>query len=97
MFKKSKDNVVGILNIKDIILDYADDKEVNWNLQSIMRDVMFIYEYQKISDIFKSMQVNSESIAVVVNDKKEVKGIITLEDIIEKLVGKITDEYDVKE
>jgi len=96
VFKTSKDNVVGVLNIKDIILDYAEDKEVNWNLKTIMRDIMFVYENQKIEDIFKSMQINSQSIAIVVNDAKEVKGIITLEDIIEKLVGQIFDEYDVK-
>jgi len=57
---------------------------------------MFVLENQKIADLFKNMQVNSQSFAIVVNDKKEVKGIITLEDIIEKLVGNISDEYDVK-
>lgn len=96
VFKTSKDNVVGVLNIKDIILDYAENKEVDWELKDIIRDVMFVFENQKIAELFKSMQVNSQSIAIVVNDEKQVKGIITLEDIIEKLVGQISDEYDVK-
>jgi len=96
VFKTSKDNVVGVLNIKDIILEYAENNDGNWELKEIIRDVMFVLENQKIADLFKNMQVNSQSFAIVVNDKKEVKGIITLEDIIEKLVGNISDEYDVK-
>lgn len=93
VFKTSKNNVIGVLNIKDIIIDYAENK---WELKDIIRDVVFVLENQKIADLFKNMQVNSQSIAIVVNEEKQVKGIITLEDIIEKLVGQISDEYDVK-
>ncbi len=94
VYKSTKDNIVGILNIKDIIIDYASNNDMSWNLEDMLREPLYTHENQKIAELFKSMQVNSQLIAVVVNDNKEVKGIITLEDIIEKIVGQITDEYD---
>lgn len=94
VYKNTKDNIIGILNIKDIIIDYASNNDMSWNLEDMLREPLYAHENQKIAELFKIMQLNSQLIAVVVNDNKEVKGIITLEDIIEKIVGQITDEYD---
>lgn len=94
VFEGTKDNVIGILNIKDIAIKLAENKELNFELQSILRNVLFVQKEEKIQNAFKTMQVNRQSIMIVLDEKQKVVGLVTMEDIIEKLVGKIFDEYD---
>lgn len=94
VFEGNKDHVIGILNVKDIAIHLADDKKLDFNLQSILRNVMFVQKEEKIPHAFKTMQINRQSIMIVLDEKKKVVGLITMEDIIEELVGKIFDEYD---
>ena len=84
-----KNEIIGILNVKDFILNYNELKD----LRSIVRTVNK-YEYtEKIDDVFRIMQKNNESISLIYN-KKEMVGIVTIEDAIEEIVGNIFDEYD---
>ena len=84
-----KNEIIGILNVKDFILNYNELKD----LRSIVRTVNK-YEYtEKIDDVFRMMQKNNESISLIYN-KKEMVGIVTIEDAIEEIVGNIFDEYD---
>ena len=84
-----KKEIIGILNVKDFILNYNELKD----LRSIVRTVNK-YEYtEKIDDVFRMMQKNNESISLIYN-KKEMVGIVTIEDAIEEIVGNIFDEYD---
>ena len=84
-----KNEIIGILNVKDFILYYNELKD----LRSIVRTVNK-YEYtEKIDDVFRMMQKNNESISLIYN-KKEMVGIVTIEDAIEEIVGNIFDEYD---
>lgn len=92
VYSKTKDNIVGILNVKDILLN----KEVGMNikLEEIIREPMFVSSKDNIDEIFKSMQLNNKHIAIVKNGDGQVEGMLTMEDIIEKLLGNIIDEFD---
>ena len=89
-------NIIGILNVKDIIIEYAKNEKVNEDLTHLLRKPMFINPEKKIFNAFRKLQSERQMIAIVKNKKGEVLGILTLEDIIEKVVGNITDEYDKK-
>ena len=96
VFETNKDHVIGILNVKDIALKLAEGKDINsdFNLKEIVRNVMFVQKEEKIPYAFKTMQINRQSMMIVLDENEKVVGLITMEDIIEKLVGKIFDEYD---
>lgn len=96
VYETNKDNVIGIFNIKDVFLQYARNKKINLNLNSLIRKVMFVYNNQKISEVFRSMQANDQAIAIAIDNNKKVVGLITMEDILERIVGQIFDEYDRK-
>ena len=94
VFEGNKDHVIGILNVKDIALNLADGQKVDFNLRNILRNVIFVHTEEKIPYAFKTMQINRQSMMIVLDEKEKVVGLITMEDIIERLVGKIFDEYD---
>lgn len=88
------DNIVGILHIKDL-LKIKDDNQ--FDLQKIMRTPCYVPESQKIDDVFKTLKQTKNHLAVVVDEYGGTAGIITMEDILEELVGSIMDEYDTEE
>lgn len=90
------DNVIGLLNVKDIILSYPDNKDRKLDIRKLMRDPYFVDNTDKIDDVFKDMQLKRIAMAVVM-DKNDVVGIVTMEDILEEIVGNIFDEYDKEE
>lgn len=87
------DSIVGILNVKDIILSYPNIKGKEINLRDIMRNPYFVDSTDNIDDVFKDMQEKRIAMAIVMN-KKEVVGVVTIEDMLEEIVGNIFDEYD---
>lgn len=95
VYEKTKDNIIGIFNVKDIAIEYAKNKQVKVDIRKNLRQVLFVDKEQKISEVFKEMQLNNQAIAIVKEDKKVI-GIVTMEDILEKIVGKIFDEFDKK-
>lgn len=94
VYKGNKDNIIGIFNVKDLIIEYSKTSEIEIDLDKNIRSVMLINKQEKISTAFKLMQANNQAILMVVDDNKKTVGLITIEDVIEKLVGKIFDEYD---
>lgn len=91
IYEDSTDNVVGILNIKDLLLYDAKEK---FNLREIMREPYFTYEYKNTAKLLEDLRSTSNTIAIVIDEYGSTVGIITLEDLLEEIVGEIRDEYD---
>lgn len=94
VYEESTDNVVGIINMKDLLLIENTD---NFSIRDIMRGPYFTYEHKNTSDLFLEMKKSSISLAIVLDEYGVTAGLITLEDLIEEIVGEIRDEYDTDE
>ena len=94
VYQETKDNVVGTINMKDLLLY---DKEKEFHIRDFMREAYFTYEYKNISELLVEMRQASFNIAIVLDEYGETSGLITLEDILEEIVGEIHDEYDENE
>ena len=94
VYEDTTDNVVGTINMKDLLL-YKNTKE--FNIRDILREAYFTYEYKAISELLVEMRQASFNIAIVLDEYGETSGLITLEDILEEIVGEIHDEYDENE
>lgn len=95
VYSESRDNVIGILNLKDIFF-YQGSKE-EFQIKDIMREPYFTYEYKKTTELLKEMRKNYVSLAIVLDEYGTTTGLITLEDLLEEIVGEIRDEYDADE
>lgn len=91
IFEGTADRVVGILHIKDV-LPHLGKETFNW--QTLLRQPYFVPESKKLDDLLKEFQSEKVHLAVVVDEYGGTSGIITMEDVIEEIVGDITDEYD---
>lgn len=94
VYEGTKDNVVGTINIKDLLLF---DRVDTFQISDILREPYFTYEYKNISELLVEMRQASFNIAIVLDEYGETSGLITLEDILEEIVGEIHDEYDENE
>lgn len=94
IYENTTDNVVGTINMKDLLL-YDNTKE--FHVRDILRDAYFTYEYKNISELLVEMREAKFNIAIVLDEYGETAGLITLEDILEEIVGEIHDEYDEDE
>jgi gliding motility-associated protein GldE len=92
VYKDNIDNVVGVLYVKDL-LPHINTKDFNWT--SIMRAPFFVPENKKLDDLMQEFQIKKVHLAVVVDEYGGTSGVVSLEDIIEEIVGDISDEYDV--
>jgi gliding motility-associated protein GldE len=91
IYRNSLDNVVGILYLKDL-LPHSDENNMLW--QKLLRKPYFVPENKKLDDLMQEFQAKKVHMAIVVDEYGGTTGIVTLEDIIEEIVGDITDEYD---
>lgn len=91
VYEENLDNIVGILYIKDLI-PHLNKKTFNW--QTLIRKAFFIPENKKLDDLLKEFQEMKNHLAIVVDEYGGTSGIITLEDVIEEIVGDISDEFD---
>ena len=94
IFEDTQDNIVGIVNMKDLLL--IKNKET-FKIKKIMREPFFTYEHKNTAELFVKMRDESISMAIVLDEYGDVAGLITLEDLIEEIVGEIHDEYDEQE
>lgn len=94
VYEDTTDNVVGILNMKDLLL--YKDKE-HFSIREIMREPYFTYEHKNTAELFMEMRKSSISLAIVLDEYGTTAGLITLEDLLEEIVGEIRDEYDTDE
>lgn len=94
IYEETTDNVVGILNMKDLLL-YKD--KAHFSIRDIMRAPYFTYEHKNTAELFFEMRQSSISLAIVLDEYGATAGLITLEDLLEEIVGEIRDEYDTDE
>lgn len=94
VFEGDPDHIIGVVNIKDFIL--VKDKE-KFQIKKILREAYYTYEYKSVSDLLMEIREKSLSIAFVLSEYGATVGMITMEDMIEELVGEIRDEYDADE
>ncbi len=94
VFKEDKDNIIGMINIKDFIL--VKDKE-QFKISDIMRNIYYTYEFKKTADLLIEMREKCVNVSIVLNEYGAAVGMITLEDLLEEIVGEIRDEYDEDE
>jgi gliding motility-associated protein GldE len=92
IYKETLDNIVGVLYTKDL-LQYINEAD-NFNWQGIIRPPFFVPENKKIDDLLREIQSKKIHLAVVVDEYGGTSGIVTLEDVIEEIVGEINDEFD---
>ena len=95
VYNESIDDIEGVLFVKDILKPLKDNEEID--IRKIMREPYFIPESKDIDELFKEMQQNKVQMAIVIDEYGGTAGLITMEDIIEELVGNIFDEYDEEE
>lgn len=91
VYEETTDNVIGTINMKDLLL-YDNTEE--FQIREFLRDAYFTYEHKNISELLVEMREASYNIAIVLDEYGETAGLITLEDILEEIVGEIHDEYD---
>lgn len=94
VFEETTDNVIGTINMKDLLLF---DNKKEFQIRDILREAYFTYEHKSISELLVEMRQASLNIAIVLDEYGDTAGLITLEDILEEIVGEIHDEYDENE
>ena len=94
VYEGNTDNIVGVINVKDLLLHKSEKK---FNIRDYMRKPFFTYEYKKIAELLLQMKKSYANIAVVLDEYGMTAGMITMEDILEEIVGEIRDEYDIDE
>lgn len=99
VYDDNKDTVIGIVYLKDLFFyqNQSDKKNAEFSVRSIMREPFFVYEYQKTSSIMAEMRNRFVSLAIVLDEYATAVGLITIEDLIEEIVGEIRDEFDMDE
>ena len=96
VYEETIDDIIGILNIKDII--FLSDEEIeNFDIKKYMREAFFTYEFKKITQLLEEMKKDKSQMAIVVDEYGGTAGLITIEDLVEVIVGDIEDEYDDEE
>jgi CBS domain containing-hemolysin-like protein len=96
VYEESIDNIVGILNVKDLLL-LEDNERHNFEIKNIIRKAVYVYEKKKVLEILESLKEERANIAIVLDEYGATAGMVTLEDVIEEIVGDINDEYDLTE
>ncbi len=94
VYEEDKDNIIGLINIKDFLLTPNPEK---FSVRNILRKAHYTYEFKKSSDLMLELRASTSSVAFVLNEYGATIGMITLEDLLEEIVGEIRDEYDADE
>ena len=97
VYEEQIDRIIGLLHVKDLLDDWAKDQPLDLRSIATDRPPLFTPESKKISDLFQELRANKQHMAIVVDEYGGTAGILTLEDIIEEIVGEIQDEYDFDE
>jgi len=93
----NKDEIIGIIHVRDVLKALEDDKKKTYTLEKISRKPIFVSQEKMVSDLLKEMQGRQTHMAIVVDEFGGVEGCVTLEDLLEEIVGEIRDETDAKQ
>ncbi len=94
VYEEDKDNIIGLINVKDFLLT---PNTGTFSVRSILRKAHYTYEFKKTADLMLEMREKTNNVAFVLNEYGATIGMITLEDLLEEIVGEIRDEYDADE
>lgn len=94
IYEESSDNVIGLINMKDMLLI---DREQEFSVRDILREPLYTYEYKKTAELMLEMRKTCNNVVIVLDEYGATAGMITLEDLLEEIVGEIRDEYDADE
>jgi len=94
VYQDNNDNIIGLINIKDFILCQDEN---NFHVKDILRDAHYTYEFKKVADLLYELRETTTNVTFVLNEYGATVGMITLEDLLEEIVGEIRDEYDEDE
>lgn len=94
VYEDTPDNVVGILTVKDLIIFSYQGSEAQFDIYQYLREAYFTYEFKPVTELLKEMRHKRLGLAIVLDEYGGTAGIITMEDLVEEIVGEIRDEYD---
>lgn len=94
VFEDDSDNIIGILNIKDYLIAAWSNGFENINIRDILRKPYFVPESKNIDDLFRDLQNSKQHIAILIDEYGGFSGIVTMEDLVEEIMGDIADEFD---
>ena len=94
---ENRDEVIGILLAKDLLPYFLEGEELRFNLRDILRPAVFIPESKRLNVLLKEFRASRNHIAIVVDEYGGVAGLVTIEDVLEQIVGDIEDEHDIEE
>jgi len=94
---EDRDQVVGILLAKDLLRHYAENRNGEFDIREVVRPAVFVPESKRLNVLLKEFRKNRHHMAIVVDEYGGVAGLVTIEDVIEQIVGDIADEYDVED
>lgn len=95
VYEGNIDNIIGVLYVKDLLKIRGD--ESSFKLQDILRPTLFVPEMKKVDDLLRKFQSEKNHLAMVVDEYGTIEGLVTIEDVLEEIVGEIQDEYDTEE
>ena len=95
VYKEDTDNIVGIINLKDMIINQVDAS--NFDINKLMREPYYTHEKEELNDLLIEMRNNEPGMCIVLDEYGQAEGLITLEDIVEEIIGDIHDEFDQAE
>jgi magnesium and cobalt transporter len=96
VIKENRDEIIGVLLAKDL-LKYAFSQEKEFDIQNVIRPIIFIPESKRLNVLLEEFQLNRNHMAIVLDEYGTVSGLLTIEDVLEEIVGEIEDEYDINE
>lgn len=97
VYEENIDNIIGILHVKDLLTLISEDAEKNFNLKAYIRKPLFIPLQKKLDELFVDIQGAKTHMAIVIDEYGGTAGVVTIEDLVEEIVGNIFDEYDEEE